>query len=125
MQITVKLLAPLLRQVEAHDNPIGVLPLGPGSIRSHAMVQPTREDQHLSGHGFVLDPRPADSWAPGIGDKFGRTHQVLGAWIDELDSTRVPGRLDVVDAAPDAAGMDMSPVHATRWIDDRPHGADF
>ena len=57
-------------------------------------------------------------------DVFDGTHQVLGARIDELDSTRILGCLDVVDAAPDAAGMDMSPVRATRWIDDRPHGAD-
>ena len=34
----------------------------------------------------------------------------MGAWIDELDSTRIPGCLDVVDSAPEAAGMDMGPV---------------
>ena len=82
------------------------------------MVQPTRENQHFSGHGFVLDLRPADSWALGVGDVFDLTHQVLGTRINELDLTRIPRCLDVVDAAPDAAGMDMSPVRATRWIDD-------
>ena len=88
------------------------------------MVQPTRKDQHSSGHGFVLDLRPTHSWALGVGDIFDGTHQVLGARINELDSTRILGCLDVVNAAPDAARMDMSPVRATRWIDDRPHGAD-
>ena len=82
------------------------------------MVQPTGEDQHSTGHGLVPDLGPAISWALGAGDVFDRSHQVMGAWIDELDSTRIPGCLDVVDATPDAAGMDMGPVHATRWIDD-------
>ena len=90
----------------------------------HAMVEPTREDQHFPGHGLVLDLRPANSWALGIGDMFDRAHQVLGTGIDELDSARILGRLDVVDAAPDTVRMNMSPVQATRWIDDRPHRAD-
>ena len=88
------------------------------------MEQPTGEDQHSAGHGLALDPGPATSRALGAGDVFDSIHQIMGAWIDELDSTRIPGRLDVVDAAPDAPGMDMGPVRAAWLIDDRPHGAD-
>ena len=79
--------SPFLRQVEAHDYPIGILPFGLGPVRIHAVVQPTGEDQHLSSHGFVSDFRPTHSWALGVGNVFDRTHQVLGTRIDELDLT--------------------------------------
>ena len=88
------------------------------------MVEPTGEDQHSSGKGsyrtFVQHIR--GRLVPGM-----YLAGLMMFWVrGSVNSIRPEFLecLDVVNAAPDAAGMDMGPLQAARGIDDRPHGTD-
>ena len=93
-----------LRYVEGDNCPVSLAPDFLRHVRVYPVIQPARENDHAPGHRLVIHLGPAIPRSFLLREILRLIHDQHRARVDKFDIAAGLRCLDVVDAAPDAAG---------------------